>query len=241
VNRRIGALGAIAILAVLALGISNASAASLRVIAGKLGTFNVADRCVTGPLPVTVAGTPTAGSYPQVHIGTVLAACDGKAIKLTVFGTGGSVLGTSQALATASTDTTTVTMMATYPGALVLGAALTIGGYGVTTTWTGPPPPPGSIIIAGANTAVVLGAWFWDGARRCVSATVSGTSGWKLWQLDVNTASAPFNGASLTFTGPDASKVTTSGPLGGPLSVIGALGYEYLQQKSAPLVFNICG
>ena len=46
---RSAVLGAVAILAVLAFGISNASAASLSVIAGKLGSFNVADRCVTGP------------------------------------------------------------------------------------------------------------------------------------------------------------------------------------------------
>ncbi len=139
-SRRSAVLGAVAILAVLALGISNASAASLSVVAGKLGSFNVADRCVTGPLPVTVAGTPTAGSYPQVLIGAVPAACSGKAIKLTVFGTGWSVLGTSQAVATASTGSTTVTMTAAYPGASVLGAALSIGGYGVTTSWTFTPP-----------------------------------------------------------------------------------------------------
>ena len=137
-NRRIGALGAIAILAVLALGISNASAASLTVIAGKLGAFNVANRCATGPLAVAVAGTAdVGGTYTQVSITGVPVACSEKAIALTVFGSSGNSLRTSVLGAVAATGTTTVTMTGSYTGADVLGAALTIGGYGMTTTWTG--------------------------------------------------------------------------------------------------------
>ncbi len=149
-SRRAGVLGAVAVIAVVALGISNASAASLTVIAGKLGTFNVADRCATGPLAVAVAGTPgVGGTYTQVSIANVPAACDGKAIALTVFGAARNALGTSVLGAVAVTGPTTV-IMGSYTGADVLGAALTIGGYGMSTTWTGP---------AGAANCVVTGVF----------------------------------------------------------------------------------
>lgn len=153
-NRRIGALGAIAILAVLAFGISNASAASLSVIAGKLGSFNVADRCVTGPLPVTVAGTPTAGNYTQVSISSVPALCTDLKIQLTLVGASGAsiveFLGAVPTITAPTTVTLTLPALVNYSGAAVIGAALTIGGYGVTATWTAPPAPP-------AGTCVVTG------------------------------------------------------------------------------------
>ena len=105
-----------------------------------------APRCVTGPLAVTVAGAPTGGNYSQASIGGIPSECNGLALNLTVFGSAGAALGTSAPSAVAATGTTTVTMIAAYSGAAVLGAALTIGGYGVTTTWTGPPPPATCVV-----------------------------------------------------------------------------------------------
>jgi hypothetical protein len=173
-SRRGAGLGAVAILAVLALGISNASAASLSVIAGKLGTFNVADRCATGPLAVAVAGTSgVGGTYTQVSIASVPAACNGLAIKVTVFGASGNSLGTSVLGAVAATGTTTVTMTGSYTGAAVLGAALTIGGYGMTTTWTG---AAASCVVTQAR---IGGVWQAPTTQTCsvVSTTVTKQSG----------------------------------------------------------------
>jgi hypothetical protein len=153
-SRRAGVLGAVAVIAVVALGISNASAASLSVIAGKLGTFNVADRCATAPLSVTVAGTPTGGNYTQVSISSVPALCANLKIQLTLVGASGAsiveFLGAVPAITAPTPVTLTLPALANYSGAAVIGAALTIGRYGVTATWTAPPAPP-------AGTCVVTG------------------------------------------------------------------------------------
>jgi len=159
---------------VLALGISNASAVSLSVIAGKLGAFNVADRCATGPLAVAVAGTAdVGGTYTQVSITGVPVACSEKAIALTVFGSSGNSLRTSVLGAVAATGTTTVTMTGSYTGAAVLGAALTIGGYGMTTTWTG---AAASCVVTQAR---IGGVWQAPTTQTCsvVSTTVSNQRG----------------------------------------------------------------
>jgi hypothetical protein len=117
---------------------------------------------------VTVAGALPGGNYSQASIGGIPYGCNGLALNLTVFGSAGAALGTSATPAVAATGTTTVTMIAAYSGAAVLGAALTIGGYGVTTTWTGP---------AAAATCVVreanVGGW---GAPTTQTCSVTSTS-----------------------------------------------------------------
>ena len=86
---------------------------SVSVIVGILVALTIADRCAAGPLSVSVAGTVTNGSSIQVGIGSVPAQRKNLAIRLTVFGTSGASLG-----ATA-----------------VVGVALSVAGYGATTTF----------------------------------------------------------------------------------------------------------
>ena len=154
-SRRAGVLGAVAVISVVALGISNASAASLTLFSAKLGAVTVADRCTSGPLAVTVAGAlDINGNYRQVSISGVPALCTDDAIQLTLVGASGAsiveFLGAVPTITAPTTVTLTLPGLADYSGPAVLGAALTIGGYGVTTTWTGPPAPP-------AGTCVVTG------------------------------------------------------------------------------------
>lgn len=214
-SRRTRALGAVAVLAVLALGISNASAASLTLISAKLGALTVADRCATGPLSVTVAGPPDInGKYGRVTITGVPNGCDTKAIQLTVYNAAGAALAQAVEGAVATPTTTTVTMQAAYVGSAVLGAALTIGGYGIPATWTGPVvPPAGTCVVTGyqpgspsgttllppttqtcsVTSVVALRSWISGGARYThFNVTLHNDSSDTIgFELDANLAQSP--------------------------------------------------
>ena len=186
-----------------------------------------APRCVTGPLAVTVAGALPGGNYSQASIGGIPSGCNDLALNLTVFGSAGAALGTSATSAVAATGTTTVTMIAAYSGVAVLGAALTIGGYGVTTTWTGP-PPLATCVVSQANGGG--GGWRAPTTQTCsVTSTSVGTvqgsspsrfatisiviqnnsSDTIRWQVDANLAQLlNWSTNSITFPGGGGSSCT---------------------------------
>ena len=158
-NRRIGAMGgAIAVLVVLALGISSASAASLTLITRKLGAFT-AGPCTMGPLGVTYQTATRNGYYSQVRITTSLPiACANLPIKLMSYDASSVMVRESAVGATTVTGAAfNVTMTSPYPATAVSGVALTIGGWSISTTWTGPAPTAATCVVTGVFLSGVSG------------------------------------------------------------------------------------
>lgn len=137
-SRRSAVLSGVAILAVLALGISNASAASLSVFAGKLGTFAATHPC-PGTATATVA-TPVGSTYSAVSV-TVPSGCSGRRLDLTLLN--GSTALQNGTATVASSGATTVTFAGTYTATPFLTVQAVVAGWNLPTTWAYTPPVVG--------------------------------------------------------------------------------------------------
>jgi hypothetical protein len=136
VNRRSAALSAIAVLAVVALGISNASAASLSVIAGKLAAFGA-----THPCPGTLAATTSPTSIPVSTVTiTPPAACVGRTVAVTVVAGATQVQGTVTAPASGSV---TVALNGSYTPSTSTQVVAVVDGWDMPTSWVYTPPAVG--------------------------------------------------------------------------------------------------
>ena len=222
--------------AVLCVGLVVANAATLNLADGSLGAAVIAHPCA-GTLAATTP--PTSIPVSTVTI-TPPAACVGRTVAVTVVA--GAVQRQGTATAPAS-GTVTVTLDGSYSPSTTTQVAAVVDGWNLPTGWTYTPPATGVIVAGNRDTELTVGDWFTSGTLTCVRVAPFVTEGNKTWRINVNTASAPFDGAAPVFTGQDAGKVTTIGaPAGGWQLVGGIPPWDKLQQiQDVPLVFNICG
>jgi len=205
VSRRIGALGAVAVLAVLALGISNASAASLTVIAGKLGAFTA-----THPCPGTATAVPATlwsghARYRAVTL-TLPLGCGDRPVQVTVTSgstvlSGGPVNTNAGGQVTISFGTGNNSNGNTYPVTADLTIKATVSGWDLPTTDT---TPAISCRITTINSTAICTATVTLGARGGndfyhVVVTTPSTS-WVSWEVTFNLAH-PFYGSVPTRLG----------------------------------------
>ena len=204
-SRRIGALGAVAVLAVLALGISNASAASLTVIAGKLGAFTA-----THPCPGTATAVPATlwsghARYRAVTL-TLPLGCGDRPVQVTVTSgstvlSGGPVNTNAGGQVTISFGTGNNSNGNTYPVTADLTIKATVSGWDLPTTAT---TPAISCRITTINSTAICTATVTLGVRGGnsfyhVVVTTPSTS-WVRWEVSFNLAH-PFYGAVPTRLG----------------------------------------
>lgn len=131
----------LALLALLLLGSTAVvgQAASLDVRTASLHAFDSADRCADGPVTVT-AGPVSGGSATGLEM-DVPAGCHGIAGMLHL----GGVAGATDVPFTlpASGTTATVPVPGGFPPDAVTGVAMTLGTWGVPTSWSYTPPATG--------------------------------------------------------------------------------------------------
>jgi len=215
------ALAAVVVLA----GVSFASAASLPLDGGVLTSANLTHPCA-GTLAATTP--PTSIPVSTVTI-TPPAACVGRTVAVTVVAGAEQRQGTATAPASGSV---TVTLDGSYTPSTSTQVTSVVDGWDLPTGWTYLPPATGVIVAGNRDTELTVGDWFTSGTLTCVRVAPFVTEGNKTWRINVNTASAPFDGAAPVFTGQDAGKVTTIGaPAGGWQLVGGIPPWDKLQKS----------
>ncbi len=187
--------------ALVAATLSTASAAGLAVRVSGLTSLSMAGRCTTEAVQVT-AGATTSGSSTQVTLTGLPAACLGRPATVRLYAPDGTALTTADTAATlpAAGSTATLTVPA-YLTSAVGGVALSIGTWGVATTWAAPTVAPTTDpVTAGPDTAVSAQVWpvlATSGTQFCSTTVVTTTSATPVvWRLDLHVTQRPFNGAA---------------------------------------------
>lgn len=140
--RRVRTLVIVLVAALLGSGIVHASAAQLTVRSATMLSVTKAP-CTTATVAVTHGSISTTDQKTSSVVVTVPAACGGLPVALRLFTAGGVALHAADlTVASASAPTTTVTLSTAdrYTPSEVVGAALTIGTWGMRTAWTFTPP-----------------------------------------------------------------------------------------------------
>jgi hypothetical protein len=129
--KKIG-LGALLVLLVALIFAPTSGAAQLPLATSRLMTFAGPPACAT-QLSVTPATNGGGTQTQEVDITGVPVACQGLALELIVFGTGGTEIARPLTSTTMSAGTTTPVMLnLKIKVANIVGIALTIGGRGIT-------------------------------------------------------------------------------------------------------------
>lgn len=221
------------------------NAATLTILGGDLGVFRPAGRCSTGVVQAT-AGTVSGGSSTSVLL-TFPDACRGLSGQLRLEGAAGPLATTDAVVSLPATGTSVTVQVPSYAAADVRSVALTLGTWGMATSWGwAPPAPPGTgPVVPGNNRTVFTGPPTWteiSGGRACVSVEVTTVgSGQALWAVDLLTTQRPFNGAT-TFEivqGASWTQLMTPAPVSGVLRIEGANGSKDLKAGQTR-AFMVC-
>lgn len=163
-------------LAVLGLGLRPASAAQLPMSAASMTTVSLADRCTPSVSVSAGGGTGTGATATSVTVTGLGALCGGRDLSLTLVGAEGAPLTeATTTLPAGATGSVTVTVPAFPPGSVV-GAAVTIGSWGIPVTEVRAAPP----VLPLASCAVLGDP---SGLTTC-SATPTSVVPWGYPRLD---------------------------------------------------------
>lgn len=204
-GRRVGALVALVLAALLGLGVSQASAAGLVLDAGLRPTVRTAARCTTQP--VTVTTTPTGGTSAQVTVaGLDSGRCAGLPVSVSVYDpsvtTGWPAARRFTGTGTVSAGTLTVgasVAPTSFVPSASLKAYVTVNGWPVAATWSYTPP-----VVVGCQVRT-NGSDAVDTTRTCTIGTVT-HSGWNTYwrslvvQVPMTFSSQPAANQYVTFT-----------------------------------------
>lgn len=184
------ALAVVLVLGVLAT--CGAARAATLEISGSISTVDVVGRCTAAPVPVTDGAT--SGATAQSVVLTVPAGCHGLPGVLRLVGVPGAA-DVAFTLPPAGTATATVPVPGGFPAGAVTRVAMTLGTWGVRTTWTRTAPPSQPPVDPSAYTSVGSAGTGsrWTGNTACVHLTVTGngTSAAPFsWVADVDLAAA---------------------------------------------------
>ncbi|UJP40954.1 hypothetical protein [Cellulomonas palmilytica] len=202
--RRHPVVALLVVLAVAVMSVAGAQAAGLSLLAPTRPTAQQLARCAPGPVTVSPTGTATAGQFTQVAVSGVSGSCTVGAVRVASGAAGAwtqSFVSSSSAI---SGGTFTATGAAFTPPVTANGRAwVTVNGWPVPATWTyAPPAGP----VSPGNDSTVMPSIEWtlvtnNPVQVCFIATVSTTSTTPVpWQLRLDLAQAPFNGATSGFT-----------------------------------------
>lgn len=215
---RRAALGSVLALSVaipLGTGAGVAHAAAVRVTAASLGAHQLGGRCTTDVVTGTSSAPSGTGTATAVAV-TVPAPCVGTRGKLSLIG----VTGVVDVLFDVTATTTSVPVPAGYQAAAVTGFALTLGTWGMHTTWL-PATNPASSVYPASGWTSLQQTWYRTGSAWCVSIRVGTTDPGakkdrRAWSIAVDTRAYPWNGATTGYTtspgwpvlrGPDATGI----------------------------------
>ena len=198
------------------------AAAQLSLLPGSLTSLSLSERC-TQALTAT-HDTATTGEASTVTVSGLGAACAGRDLDLTLYGSDGEALTAVSTSLAADTGASTTVMVPAYTPTQVAGIAATVGTWGVPAAWTYTPPVTPSELVSctvlndptGTKTCQAtdlrIEAWGYpqaDNFNFFATVTSPSESEDVEWQLTINLADPEFQ---LLANRADSNNAVTLAP-----------------------------